>query len=94
MPPRPAAPSRVMCISYPGRVVAVTPGDAVVEIDGRRRHASTLLLPEISVGDWVIVGVGSILRRLDPDAARDLVATLHAAGSLAVARAVPEGAEP
>ena len=68
-----------MCISYPGRIVAVTSRDAVVETTGRRRHASTLLLPDAAVGDWVIVGAGSILRRLDASEAHELIATLDAA---------------
>jgi hydrogenase expression/formation protein HypC len=68
-----------MCISYPGRIVAVTGGDALVETTGRRRHASTLLLPDAAVGDWVVVGAGSILRRLDPPVAHELIAMLDAA---------------
>jgi hydrogenase assembly chaperone HypC/HupF len=68
-----------MCIAFPGRVVSVGPTDAVVDIDGRRRHASMLLEPGIAVDDWVLVAAGTVLRRLEPDEAADLAETLSAA---------------
>ncbi len=71
-----------MCIGYPGRVVAVDPEGATVETDGRRRRASTLLLPDAAVGDWVIVATGTIVERLDPDEASDVSATLDAARTM------------
>lgn len=68
-----------MCISYPGRVVELDGANAVVDTVGRRRRATTLLVPDTGVGDWVMVGAGSILRRLDPAEAASLVHTLDAA---------------
>ena len=58
-----------MCMAYPGRVVAVADGTALVETEGRRRNASTLLAPETVAGDWVVVSGGAVLRVLDPDEA-------------------------
>jgi hydrogenase assembly chaperone HypC/HupF len=84
----------VMCISYPGRVLQVIAGDAIVETAGRRRHATTLLLPDVAVGDWVIVGGGAILRRLDPAGARELIATLDGAARRTAALAPAEGGRP
>jgi hydrogenase assembly chaperone HypC/HupF len=68
-----------MCITFPGRVLEIDEAAAVVEVDGRRRRASTLLQPAVAVGDWVLVGAGTILRRLDADDAADLTRTLTAA---------------
>lgn len=68
-----------MCITYPGLVLGRDGSTAVVEMTGRARRASTLLVPDIAVGDWVMVGVGAILRRLDPAEAIDLVHVLDAA---------------
>lgn len=78
-----------MCISYPGQVVAIDGGDAVVETTGRRRRATTLLVPDLSVGDWVVVGAGSILRRLDRAEAIALIQTLDAARAV-TARMKPD----
>jgi hydrogenase assembly chaperone HypC/HupF len=79
-----------MCISYPGRVVAIEGGQAIVDTIGRRRRASTLLLPEVAAGDWVVVGAGSILRRLDQTEAAALTEMLDTA----VAAPLVQGGRP
>ncbi len=71
-----------MCIALPGRVLAVDADGATVDLDGRRRRASTLLLPEVSPGDWVVVAAGTIVERLDPDDAKDIQALLLEARAL------------
>ncbi len=71
-----------MCVTLPGRVLAVDADGATVDLDGRRRRASTLLLPEISPGDWVIVAAGTIVDRLDPHDAQDIRALLLEARAL------------
>jgi hydrogenase maturation factor len=55
-----------MCLTYPAEVVALDGGNAVVRSDGRLRRANTLALPDVTVGDWVIVAAGSIVSRLEP----------------------------
>lgn len=72
-----------MCIAFPGRVVSVDPAGATVDTEGRQRQASTLLHPDVQVGDWVLVSVGTIVERLsDTDAA----AIRDALNSASVAR--------
>jgi len=59
-----------MCIAFPGQVVSVGPAGATVDTEGRQRQASTLLHPDVQVGEWVLVSVGTIVERLsDADAA-------------------------
>ena len=58
-----------MCVTYPGQVLEVGDDSALVEIDGRRRRASLLLVPEVAVGDWVIVATGTVLEIVDPEEA-------------------------
>jgi hydrogenase assembly chaperone HypC/HupF len=70
---------RVMCITYPGLVVALDAAGAVVRMDRRMRRASTLVLPDVAVGDWVLVGAGAVLRRIDPADAAELTRALDAA---------------
>jgi hydrogenase maturation factor len=43
------------------------------------RHASTLVVPEVAVGDWVIVAAGTILERIDPLQAAQLTAAVNEA---------------
>ena len=68
-----------MCLTAPALVIAVDAEGAVVETIGTWRRASTMVVPDVAVGDWVIVGAGSILRRLDPVEALDVVRTIGAA---------------
>ena len=68
-----------MCVAYPGQVLEVTGETALVETDRRQRRASLMLVPETTVGDWVVVSAGTVLRILDPDEAQEIRALLDEA---------------
>jgi len=68
-----------MCLGFPGLVVAVDATGATVDTEGRRRRASTLLAPDLAVGEWVYVAAGTVVDRLDPDEVAFIRATLLAA---------------
>jgi hydrogenase assembly chaperone HypC/HupF len=78
-----------MCIVAPGRVIAQHGPDVLVDQDGRHRRASTLLVDDLVVGDWVLVGSGAVLRRLEAAEALELLDTIHAAEAIAAADASP-----
>ena len=61
-----------MCLDFPGRVVERNGDVAVVDCDGRRRRASTLLYPELAVGDWVYVAAGTVVELLDDATAQQI----------------------
>jgi hydrogenase assembly chaperone HypC/HupF len=61
-----------MCIDDPGRVIAIDDLGAIVETPTHRRRASTLLLPDVAVGDWVTVAAGTIVDRLTPEEAGEI----------------------
>ena len=61
-----------MCLAMPGQVLAVDASGATIESDGRRRRASTLLYPDVAVGDWVIVAAGTVVRQLTPAEATEI----------------------
>ena len=54
-----------MCLAMPARVVARQDYLATVEMEGIRRQASLMLLPEAKVGDYVLVHVGFALQIID-----------------------------
>jgi hydrogenase assembly chaperone HypC/HupF len=68
-----------MCIEAPGRIVAVDSSGALVEMDGRRRRASTWLVPDAAVGDWVTVAAGTIVNRFSAAEAADIASILDGA---------------
>jgi hydrogenase assembly chaperone HypC/HupF len=66
-----------MCLACPARVIAIGPEGATIESDGRTRRAATLLYPDLAVGDWVIVAMGTVIDRLDEARALEIRATLR-----------------
>jgi len=68
-----------MCLDFPGRVVARDGVLALVETEGRRRHASTLLFPDLAVGEWVYVTAGTVIERMAAAEARQIAQLLHVA---------------
>ena len=80
-----------MCLTAPARVLSVEAGSATVEMEGRRRRASTMVTPDVAVGEWVLVGAGSILRRLEPAEALELTRTISAA--IAATEGAPASAD-
>jgi len=61
-----------VCVAYPGQVLAIAGEFALVETDHRTQRASMMLVPETTVGDWVVVAAGAVLRILDPDDAMEI----------------------
>jgi hydrogenase assembly chaperone HypC/HupF len=76
-----------MCLSFPGLVVAVDATGATIDTEGRQRRASTLLAPDLAVGEWVFVSAGTVIDRLEADEAAYIRASLLAA--IAAERAGP-----
>jgi hydrogenase assembly chaperone HypC/HupF len=76
-----------MCIGFPGRVVAVDSLGVTVQTEDRRRRASTLLVPDLAVGDWVLVAAGTVVDRLDDARAESITAALTEAIALEAAEA-------
>lgn len=64
-----------MCVAIPGRVLSVDEDGALVEVRGRRRRASTVLLPDVRPGEPVLIANGMIVERLSEDesAERDAI---------------------
>ena len=65
-----------MCVTAVGRVVAVEDGEVVVELDGLRRRAMSLLVPDLEPGDLVLIGLGAVLGRVEAED-RDALEHLH-----------------
>lgn len=76
-----------MCVGFPGQVTAVDELGATVKTLDRERRASTLMMPDIAVGDWVFVAAGTIVERLDPAEAAEISKLLLEAVDLEEANA-------
>lgn len=69
-----------MCLAVPGRVVAIEGEGELrmgkVDFSGVQRQASLAYLPEVVVGDYVLVHVGFAISRIDEDQALETLAAL------------------
>jgi len=61
-----------MCVAYPGQVLEVVDGMALIDERGRSLRASTVVVPETRAGDWVVVSAGVVLQVMDADEARTI----------------------
>lgn len=61
-----------MCISLPGKVVAVRGPAALIETAGTGRWCNALLHPDLEAGDRVLVHAGLVVQVLSPEQARDI----------------------
>lgn len=60
-------------------MVAIDGDIAVVDAAGHRFRASALSVPDVRPGDWVLLGAGTVVRIVDPDAAAELAAAFRTA---------------
>jgi hydrogenase expression/formation protein HypC len=76
-----------MCLAVPGKVVEIVgEGDlrmGKVDFSGVQRQASLAFVPEVQLGDYVLVHVGFAISRIDEEAARETLAALLEIGELA-----------
>lgn len=65
-----------MCLTQPATVLARFDNEVLVEVDGRNRLVANLVVPDLRVGDEVLVGLGNVLARItdaEAAAARKLI---------------------
>lgn len=66
-----------MCMAIPVRVVERLAGvAAVVDEGGQRKPVSLALVPDVQVGDYVVVHMGYAMLKLDPAEAERTLALL------------------
>jgi hydrogenase expression/formation protein HypC len=69
-----------MCLAMPGRVIELREQSgqpvALVDFDGTTREVMASFVPDVAVGDYVIVHAGVALQRLDEAAAAETLALL------------------
>src|SRR5512141_2442946 len=84
-----------MCLAVPGKVVEIT-GEAElrmgkVDFSGVQRQACLAYVPEVRLGDYVLVHVGFAISRIDEEQAMETLAALQEIGELSELGAPEEG---
>ncbi|KPK22162.1 MAG: hydrogenase assembly protein HypC [Dehalococcoidia bacterium SM23_28_1] len=65
-----------MCLAIPARVVQVEEGLGLVDVGGVVREASFMLLPDVQIGDYVLLHAGYALQRVDEAEAEETLRLL------------------
>ncbi len=71
-----------MCLSVPGKVIAIQGTRGTINFDGLNREADLSLLENPQLGDWVLIHVGFAIQRIDEKTARETYRLLAEAGGL------------
>lgn len=67
-----------MCIAIPMRLIEIDGAAGVAEVDGVTRQVRLdLLLPEVSLGDYILIHAGLAIARVDPESAQETLNLLR-----------------
>jgi hydrogenase expression/formation protein HypC len=75
-----------MCLAVPGRVLSVAEVDgtlmADVDFGGVRKNVCLQYIPDVAIGEYVVVHVGFAIQRLDEKSAQQTLANFERMGIL------------
>jgi hydrogenase expression/formation protein HypC len=60
-----------MCIGIPAKVIEISGTSGKVDYQGVQRETSFLMLPEVKVGDYVILHAGFAIKKLSAEDAEE-----------------------
>lgn len=75
-----------MCLAVPAKVLTIDGAAASVDVGGNRVAANVSLVPDVEVGDYVMVHAGFAITKYEPEDAAETLRVLQEAGLLANAR--------
>ena len=70
-----------MCLALPMRVISIDGDIAVIAAEGLEQRASLALVPEASLGGYVLVHAGYVLSVIDEDEAAETLALFRELGA-------------
>lgn len=73
-----------MCLAVPGQIQSIEEGEwrkGIVAFGGITKEVCLALVPEASIGDYVVVHVGFAISKVDEQAAKQTLAMLEGFGS-------------
>lgn len=60
-----------MCLAIPGEIVEINDDHALVDFGGTRSQVNTSFIPDLKVGDYVIVHVGYAIQKMTREEAEE-----------------------
>ena len=59
-----------MCLAVPARLVKCSGTNALADLHGNQLEISTVLVPQVKQGDWVLLHAGFAIQALDEEEAQ------------------------
>jgi hydrogenase expression/formation protein HypC len=66
-----------MCLAIPMRLIEINGAAGVVEVDGVTRQVRLDLLPEVTIGDYILIHAGLAIARVDAEHAEETLDLLR-----------------
>ena len=58
-----------MCVAVPAKVIEVMEEEALVDFGGIKKRVNTMLVPQLSQGDYVLLHAGCAMQKIDEEEA-------------------------
>jgi hydrogenase expression/formation protein HypC len=66
-----------MCLAIPMRIIDIDGAVAVAEVDGVSRQVRLDLVPDVALGDYVLIHAGLAIARVDAEHAEETLTLLR-----------------
>lgn len=66
-----------MCVAIPCKVINIDGNKAVVDAGGAQREINTMLIDNLSIGDYVLVHAGFAISKVEKETAESTIALLE-----------------
>ncbi len=66
-----------MCLAIPMRIIDIDGAVAVAEVDGVSRQVRLDLLPDVALGDYVLIHAGLAIARVDAEHAEETLGLIR-----------------
>jgi hydrogenase expression/formation protein HypC len=66
-----------MCLAIPMRLIEIDGAAGVAEVDGVTRQVRLDLLPDVVLGDYILIHAGLAIARVDPEYAQETLSLLR-----------------
>lgn len=66
-----------MCLAVPGKIIGIRDMLATVEVGGITRKISTMLLPKVQLGEYVLIHAGFAIQTIDQEEAEKTIQLLR-----------------
>ncbi len=66
-----------MCLAIPGEIVELGEGHAMVDFGGTRSKVNINFIPDLLIGDYVIVHVGYAIQKMSREEAQESISLFN-----------------